>query len=127
MDLFSLSNVHFTNFLPNDKYYSLLHSVQAVMCLTTRDSTMQRGACESLAIGKPIITSNWPILQEYFYLGAVHVSNTPEGIRQGVLTLKEQYELYLCQIQELQISQRREWATKRDFLCSLVLQEVPSV
>jgi glycosyltransferase involved in cell wall biosynthesis len=123
LDVSARSNVHFTGFLPDETYYTLLHSVDAVMCLTTRDSTMQRGACESLAIGKPIITSNWPILREYFRSGAVHVANTPDGIGEGVLRLKNQYDSYLRQIRELQISQRREWTETRELLATLVHQQ----
>jgi len=61
----SPDNVEFTGFLPDEKYFSLLRAVQAVMTLTTDNHTMQRGACEAVWLGKPIITSDWPILKEY--------------------------------------------------------------
>ena len=77
-------NVHFTGFLPDENYYGLLSSADAVMCLTTRDHTMQRGACEALSLGKPIITSDWPMLRDYFRKGTVYVTNTNVGISQGV-------------------------------------------
>ena len=117
------ANVHFTDFLPDEIYYTLLHSVQAVMCLTTRDRTMQRGACEALSIGKPIITSNWPILRDYFRFGAVHVSNTPASICQGVLKVKNHYVSYSREIRKLQILQQDEWRQKKHLLISLALRQ----
>ena len=115
-------NVHFTDFLPDDQYYALLNTSNAIMCLTTRDHTMQRGACEALSLGKPIITSDWPILREYFREGAVHVPNNGDGIRQGVEEIKNHYEHYQTGIHDLQASQRREWECKVEELSRLVKQ-----
>jgi glycosyltransferase involved in cell wall biosynthesis len=114
------SNVHFTDFLPRESYYALMASSQAVMCLTTRDHTMQRGACEALSLGKPIITSRWPILREYFHKGTVHVDNTVTGIRQGVLDMKEHHSLYQVEVGDLQSAQRREWQEKVEALIGLI-------
>lgn len=113
-------NVHFTDFLPAESYYALLHQSQAVMCLTTRNHTMQRGACEALALGKPIITSDWPLLQQYFHNGTVHVDNTAVGIRAGVLEMKEAYGRYQTGIKQLQTAQQQEWHTKITLLNELI-------
>jgi glycosyltransferase involved in cell wall biosynthesis len=113
-------NVHFTNFLPDEDYYGLLTSVQAVMCLTTRNHTMQRGACEALWLGKPIITSDWPVLRGYFDSGTVYVDNTSAGIRQGILQMKEDYARFQSGIQVLQTNRQREWHEKLAQLTSLV-------
>jgi glycosyltransferase involved in cell wall biosynthesis len=115
-------NVHFTGFLPDEVYYALLASSQAVMCLTTRDHTMQRGACEALSLGRPIITSDWPLLREYFHRGAVHVPNTGEGIRQGVSHLMQHYDWYREEIRKMQLEQQREWLDKLAALTGLVQQ-----
>jgi glycosyltransferase involved in cell wall biosynthesis len=37
------ANVTFTDYPPDDRYYALLSSSDAVICLTTRDHTMQQG------------------------------------------------------------------------------------
>jgi glycosyltransferase involved in cell wall biosynthesis len=102
-------NVHFTGFLPDASYYSLLKASGAVMCLTTRDHTMQRGACEALSLGKPIITSRWPLLEDYFHGGTVHVDNTADGIGSGVAEMVAHHDRYLEEIVELQKDQQREW------------------
>lgn len=113
-------NVHFTDFLPDRAYYGLLSAVDAVMCLTTRDHTMQRGACEALWLGKPIITSDWPLLRRYFRKGTVHVENTVEGIREGTLSMKNNYSSLAAGIKALQLEHQSEWQRKLVELTSLV-------
>jgi glycosyltransferase involved in cell wall biosynthesis len=114
------ANVNFTDFLPGETYYALLSESQAVMCLTTRNYTMQRGACEALSLGKPIITSQWPLLQSYFNKGTVHVDNTVQGIRQGVEAMREEYGRYQNEIKQLQKEQQQEWESKITLLTSLI-------
>lgn len=86
-DKYPLSNVTFTDFLPDEDYLRLLKSVDAAMVLTTKDHTMQRGAYEAMSMGKPIIVSDWPVLRETFYKGAVYVANEEEKIREGILNM----------------------------------------
>jgi glycosyltransferase involved in cell wall biosynthesis len=113
-------NVHFTDFLPNDTYYSLLGSVQAVMCLTTRDHTMQRGACEALWMGKPIVTSDWGLLREYFRDGTIHVKNSSDAIVIGVREMKNNLRMYEEGIVTLQSDRRHEWQEKISALLKLI-------
>lgn len=114
------ANVHFTDFLPDDGYYALLDRSEAVMCLTTRNHTMQRGACEALSMGKPIITSDWPLLKKYFHQGTVHVDNTSPGICQGVAEMRRHYDSYRAGIKELQRAQQQEWRAKIALLEELI-------
>ncbi len=112
-------NCHFTGYLPYEKYIGLLRGVDAVMDLTTRDHTLLAGGFEAVSLGTPLIVSDWPILKEYFPLGTVHVSNTAEGIRdglrraqrqskelrQGILLMQEklqtQWEIELAKLQSI--------------------------
>lgn len=121
------ANVHFTGFLPDESYYALLNTSHAVMCLTTRNHTMQRGACEALSVGKPIITSDWPLLRTYFHKGTVHVSNTIKGIHEGVREVMERYEQYQAGIKDLQSAQRQEWNSKVKELMELILKDTGQV
>jgi len=118
-------NVHFTGFLPNDQYYALLATSQVVLCLTTRDHTMQRGACEALWLGKPLITSDWPLLREYFHKGTVHVVNDCSDIQRGLLELKEHYQRYVAEIQDLQVARKQEWQQKAGALARLMQNTTP--
>jgi hypothetical protein len=102
-------NVRLTGFLPEADYYGLLRSAVAVVCLTTRDDTMQRGACEALSVGTPIVTSDRPLLREYFRLGTVHVSNTAESIADGVAEIMRDSGRYRSEIRRLARQRRAEW------------------
>lgn len=110
------SNVHFTDFLPGERYHSLLASVAAVICLTTRDNTMQLGASEALWLGRPVITSDWPLLRRYFERGAVHVDNTADGIRMGIERVRTAYPEYLAAVSELQNIRRADWNVTKQTL-----------
>jgi glycosyltransferase involved in cell wall biosynthesis len=114
------ANVRFTGFLPDPEYYALMASSQAVMCLTTRDHTMQRGACEALWMGKPIVTSRWPLLQEYFGAGTVHVTNTVDGIRNGVREMVRRHAWYEDEIRRLREERRAVWETAMWSLLTLL-------
>jgi glycosyltransferase involved in cell wall biosynthesis len=102
-------NLRLTGLLPDEDYYGLLRSVQAVMALTKEDHTMQRGACEAVWLSQPIITSNWPVLRESFYQGAVHVDNSVEGIRAGVLRMQADHQALSSGVLALQDDRRRRW------------------
>ncbi|HUF59002.1 MAG TPA: glycosyltransferase [Actinomycetota bacterium] len=117
-------NVRLTGFLPDPTYYALMASCQAVMCLTTRDHTMQRGACEALWMSTPIVTSRWPLLQEYFSSGTVHVAENTTEIRDGIQRMVREYEEYQVGIRRLAAERRRGWW---DAIASLVsLVEAPA-
>jgi hypothetical protein len=55
-----------TGFLSQSSYNALLAASDVVVCLTTHDNIMQNGACEALFVETPIVTSDWPILRDYF-------------------------------------------------------------
>jgi glycosyltransferase involved in cell wall biosynthesis len=116
------ANVRFTGFLPRDSYYSLMKSSQAVMCLTTRNHTMQGGAGEALSMGKPIVTSKWPLLEEYFCKGTVHVDNSAAGVREGVREMVRNHARYAAEITELQGEKHRTWQAGVKSLIALLDQ-----
>jgi glycosyltransferase involved in cell wall biosynthesis len=113
-------NARFTGFLSDEDYYALLRASDAVMCLTTRDHTMQRGACEALSLGVPIITSDWPLLKDYFSKGTVYVDNTAPDIRRGVDNMLRHHDRFVTEIRELQVEQRREWEQALSSLSELL-------
>jgi len=116
------SNLHLTGFLPDDEYYGLLRSVQAVMALTTEDHTMQRGACEAVWLEQPIITSDWPLLRQAFHKGTIHVDNTIEGIRTGVQQMRTRYRQLANEILLLQEERKRQWQEIEQQLETLIGQ-----
>jgi len=115
-------NLRLTGFLPDDEYYGLMRSVDAVMALTTEDHTMQRGACEAVWLGQPIITSDWPLLRQTFHKGAIYVDNTVEGIRTGVLQMRARRQELANEVLLLQEERRQQWEEIGSQLEALILQ-----
>jgi len=113
-------NVIFTGFIPDEKYFGLLREVDVIMVLTNDDHTMQRGACEAVSLGKPIITSNWPLLRTYFYKGTIHVENSSEQIRTGVTNAKKKLAALEKEVLELQRERWIEWNKKHKVLIALI-------
>ncbi len=105
-------NVIFTDFLPDETYGSLLRGCDIVICLTKNDNTMQNGAYEALTLGRPIITSNWPVLRNTFYKGAICIDNTSDGIINAINRIKRDYSLYVKEIKELQVTLKSSWQKK---------------
>jgi glycosyltransferase involved in cell wall biosynthesis len=119
------ANVRFTDFLADDAYRALMRSVDGVVCLTTRDHTMQRGACEALSLATPIVTSRWPILEGYFEAGTVHVDNTATGIRDGIRRLMSEHASFAAAVAELRARRRDEWRARRQALIALLTVQAP--
>jgi glycosyltransferase involved in cell wall biosynthesis len=113
-------NVEFTGFIPDDVYYGTMNAADAVLCLTTRDNTMQRGACEALSMGRPIITSDWELLRSYFSEGTVHVDATADAIAEGVRRMRSEHERMTAEIRNLQRRQQEEWIEASDSLARLI-------
>jgi glycosyltransferase involved in cell wall biosynthesis len=113
-------NVQFTGYLPDEAYYALMVAADAVMCLTTRDDTMQRGACEALAIGTPIITSDWPLLRGYFSDGTVHVAADAGSIATGVREAEAKIEELRDGVRRLRARQWEEWVEASRSLATLI-------
>jgi glycosyltransferase involved in cell wall biosynthesis len=114
-------NVRFTGFLPQEAYHALLAGSHAVVCLTTRDHTMQNGAAEALSLGVPIVTSGWDVLRDYFSAGTVHVDNTATGIAAGIREILDSRQTYLAEIQHLRAVRRDEWHRVRAQVVDRVL------
>jgi glycosyltransferase involved in cell wall biosynthesis len=115
------ANVTFTGFLdPYREYPGLLRAADAIMVLTTRDYTLQLGGCEAVAMGKPLITSDWPYLREVFSQGTVYVSASAESIRDGIQQLRERYDELAEEIITLRQESRRDWNNRMHELEALV-------
>ncbi len=78
------ANCHCTGYLPYTDYLRLMRSVDVVMVLTTRDGTLLAGAFEALALRRPLILSDWPVLRSYFDAGAIHAANDPVALADAV-------------------------------------------
>lgn len=113
-------NVTFTGFLPDSDYIGLLRAAVAIIALTTDDHTMQRGACEAMALGKPIITSDWPLLRTFFSKGTIHVDNTAQDIRRAILQMQIRYKDLEQEIVVLREEHLAIWEKQKALLIQLV-------
>jgi len=102
-------NCHLTGFLPYSGYVGLLRGVDAIMDLTNWDHTVLFGGFEAASLGKPLITSDWPVLRECFPLGTVHVENTAEAIRQGVAQARREKTRLREEVVRLRERLERDW------------------
>jgi len=89
------SNVALTGFVPDHEYLSLLRGADAILVLTLEDNTLQRGGYEAMALEKPLITSDWPLLREVFSKGTLHVSASPSSIARAVEDIRERREDFI--------------------------------
>jgi len=113
-------NVIFTDFLPAREYGALLQASNIVICLTKNDNTMQNGAYEACALGKPIITSNWPVLRRLYVEGAECIDNSPDEIVRAITRIKRSYSKYTREIKELRDEINSSWQLKLSRLLKLL-------
>jgi glycosyltransferase involved in cell wall biosynthesis len=104
------ANVTYTGFLDgNGEYLGLLRDADAVMVLTTRDHTLQLAGCEAIAVGTPVITSDWDYLRALFGDAALYVENDVEGIAEGLRAIEGRREALAAAIPELRTRSRATW------------------
>jgi glycosyltransferase involved in cell wall biosynthesis len=116
----SPANVHFTGWLEDGDYANLLRNATAIMVLTTRDHTMQRGALEAMELEKPLITSNWPLLRQTFSRGTIHVDNSVEGITAAIDTVLRDREWLESEMKALRAEKIDEFKINLKRLLTLV-------
>lgn len=113
-------NVIFTDYLSEEKYGALLRGCDVVMCLTNNDNTMQNGAYEALVLGRPIITSDWPVLRSFYRKGAICIDNSPADITSAIGHIQAEYPRYRREIGELQAEFKNVWQKKFSALLDLL-------
>ena len=90
------------------------------MDLTNWDNTVLMGGFEAVSLGKPFITSDWPVLKDYFSLGTVHIPNTVEGVCAGVYRAQLEHETLQRDIIRLRDRLDKEWRQKLGDLQNLI-------
>lgn len=78
------ANLNFTGWLTEAQYGGLLRAADVVVCLTTHNHTMQRGAYEAMALSRPLVTSDWPILRTNFNKGTMFTDNSAADIASAI-------------------------------------------
>ena len=102
-------NVQLTGFLSDARYVGQLQASDAVMVLTTRDHTMQRGAYEAVYLGKPVITSNFELLRTSFSKGTVYVDSTVADIVRGIREMRSDVSRFQEEVDHLRDEKLQQW------------------
>lgn len=105
-------NIVLTDFISPNEYGALLKGCDVVVCLTKNDNTMQSGALEALELGRPIITSDWNILQNYFYKGTIHIDNTAVSLEMAIEKIRKNHSYYLKEVNNLREECHASWARR---------------
>lgn len=113
-------NVHLTDFIPDKEFVELLNKVDAIMVLTTRDLTLLQGGFEAVAVEKPLITSDWPVLRDYFRKGTLYVDNRAESISNAIKEIEVKKNELTQQIKELKKDLKADWDEKFSQLKSYI-------
>jgi glycosyltransferase involved in cell wall biosynthesis len=71
-------NLELAGYLDDDAFARLMAGAGVVLALTTREATMQRAGYEAMAIGRPVIASDTPVLREFFGDAALYARSTDE-------------------------------------------------
>jgi glycosyltransferase involved in cell wall biosynthesis len=123
-------NVVLTGYLNRIDYVALLRSADAIIALTKRDSTMLSGANEAFALSKPLITSGWPSLRNYFRNAAIYVSDrhTPEEIAEAVIEVASMRDELVKESEHLKDIRSKEWQERFEDFRAILMQdsELPS-
>ncbi len=115
-------NVIFTDYIPDAEYVRLIRSVDVIMVLVNTDHTMLCGAYEAVAVEKPLITSDWPVLREYFSKGTLYVDNRPVQIERAIgQALKRKHKLS-AEMKDLKALIRSRWEARFAALTSALGQ-----
>lgn len=77
-------NIVLTGYVAEEEYVRLLHTVDIIIDLTTRDNCLVCGAYEAIAVEKPLILSDTPAIREYFSHGVLYTNNTALDIAQQI-------------------------------------------
>ena len=113
-------NVFLTGFIPHQDYVALLKACHGVIALTTRDLTVQNSAYEAVELGKPVITSHWPVLKAAYPLGTIYIDNTPAGLANAVIQLQADYPRYQAEMNLLRDKFHAAWSERLSTLLALV-------
>jgi glycosyltransferase involved in cell wall biosynthesis len=113
-------NLQYTGFLEYSDFIKLMSSMDVIMVLTKRDKTLLSGCYEALMLEKPIITSNFEVLQDSFNKGAIFVDNSVPQILNAIKIVQNNYCKLKEEIKQLKEEKNNEWNTKIEFLKSTI-------
>lgn len=105
-------NILLTGFIPDNDYFVLMNSVDAVMVLTEQEGCLVCGAYEGIVLSKVLILSDTETLREYFSRGSIYVNHDSKSISEGIKKAIDQKEKLENDICELKNNLIKDWEVK---------------
>lgn len=106
-------NVVLTEYIPEDDFVRMLHSVDIVIDLTTREDCLVCGAYEAVAAERPLIVSATKALMQYFHKGTLYTQNNRTDIARQIEYALQNKEKLIQEIKELKNEITKEWASQK--------------
>ncbi len=90
-------NVKFTGWLDAQAYHEAIGRASALVCLTTREATMQNGLIEALEHRRPAVTSSTSALREWArdVPGIITVNDEPAALASALTAIVTEESLWL--------------------------------
>ena len=113
-------NVILTGFLSEQAYANYLHSVDAILVLTTMEYTLLCGCYEALSVEKPLITSSTKVLRHLFS-DASFVENNPITIAETIKKVMLNISSYEKSSKEMKRKLNNDWQEKFKLLINKIV------
>ncbi|MFC9836882.1 glycosyltransferase [Rhodococcus sp. NPDC127530] len=120
-------NIQFPGYVNVSEYRELLANASVVVALTTRAHTMQRGGYEAISAGRPLVTSNFKELRDYFGDAAQYAESTSESISRAVAIVLSNHDTYVRKMRTLAHTRHAEQESRISELTGWIGQYEESV
>lgn len=106
-------NIILTGYLAEHDFIQLLHSVDIVIDLTTREDCLVCGAYEAVSAEKVLIVSATKALKEYFHKGTLYTRNNRECLAKQIEKANIDKDRLTQDIIELKKEKVAEWVIRK--------------
>jgi len=113
------SNVVFPGYLHGEDYAAELSAASVIVALTTYPYSLLAAIQDAQAVGKPLVTSDQPVLREYLGDAAVFVTNDGASVGRGVEQALENRHELCRRITGLRVEKYRRWEQSFEELAAL--------
>lgn len=106
-------NVVFTGYLSDEDYWRTLKAATAVLDVTRLDDCLVCGGYEAVALEKPLIVTDTPVLRALFSKGTVYTRNSAEDISSAIATAIRDADRLTAEVKDLKHDLQALWAARR--------------
>lgn len=112
-------NLHFLGYVSNERYDRMLHDVDGIVDLTTREHCLVCGAYESVAVEKPMVLSDTQALRTHFHMGTVYSANDRQSLANAMATLVRESDRLGEETARLRVILQQDWEHSRQALMQI--------